>query len=101
MAEGFTGSLTVPGVDMNQDVPMDGLRLVLRATQAGVLQWKRVSGDRYEATVSPHTFSIEFRYPLYSDDVGSDRGVAVVDLPFVGSCQFFAGTHGMQLVWEI
>jgi hypothetical protein len=77
------------------------LRLLLEATKAKVLQWKRLDGDCYEARNNEHRFAIEFRYPLYSDEEGSDRGVAYVDLPYTSAHRFFSGTEGMDLVFEI
>jgi len=83
--------------------PADDLIEVLAATKAGLLRWRQVGGDRYEASLGEALFAIEYRYPLFSDSdtEGSDRGVAVVELPLVGKWQFFAGSAGMGLTWEI
>jgi len=80
------------------------LRLIRDATAAGLIRWEQNQHDPevFDATSEAchnfveHCGYIQFRYPAYNDDGGSDR-----DYVRVGENRFMIGTAGWWLALEI
>ncbi|WP_406699108.1 hypothetical protein V5E97_09530 [Singulisphaera sp. Ch08] len=80
------------------EVQLRRLRLIRDATAAGLICWQRSEDDQdYFNSVSDLIATyIQFRFPSYNDDVGSDR-----DYVRIGEDRFMIGTPGWWLVVEI
>jgi hypothetical protein len=75
------------------------LRLMRDATAAGLTTWEVGESDRdwfYTAT-GPLQSYIQFKWPSYNGDVGSDRDCVEVG----GAGRFMIGTPGWSLALEI
>jgi len=86
------------------ELQLQVLRLVRDATAAGLIRWQQNEHDpeTYDAESDvchrfiEHYGYIQFRYPAYNDDSGSDR-----DYVRVGDDRFMIGTAGWWVALEI
>ncbi|HZI87898.1 MAG TPA: hypothetical protein VFD48_13780 [Pyrinomonadaceae bacterium] len=77
------------------------LRLMLEATRQGKFVWRNLEPDTYYANVEgSFRWYIRYKYPMLSNDDGSDMDIAEVS---AGGTRmtFYAGTEGRYLVDEI
>lgn len=75
------------------------LGLMRDATAAGVIVWEvsEVDPDQFHTTAGPIQSWIQFKWPAYNGDVGSDRDFIEVG----GAGRFMIGTPGWNLALEI
>jgi hypothetical protein len=80
------------------ELQLQTLRLIRDATAAGLIRWRQSEHDRdwYHTESDLIATYIQFRFPSYNDDIGSDR-----DYVRVGEDRFMIGTPGWCLVLEI
>jgi hypothetical protein len=81
-----------------EELELQRLRLIRDATSAGLIRWHQSEDDQdwfYTESDLIATY-IQFRYPSYNDECGSDR-----DYVRVGEDRFMIGTTGWWLALEI
>jgi hypothetical protein len=83
----------------SDELQLQVLRLMRDATAAGIITWEVSESNRdwfYTATGPIQTY-IQFKWPSYNGDVGSDRDFVEVD----AAGRFMIGTPGWSLALEI
>ncbi len=86
------------GESQLHEVQLTLLRLIRDATAAGLIRWVRSEEDQnwFHSESDLISTYIQFRFPSYNDDIGSDR-----DYVRIGDDRFMIGTPGWWLVLEI
>ncbi len=81
------------------ELQLQVLRLMRDATTAGVIAWRisEADSDCFYTTAGPLQSYIQFKWPSYNGEVGSDRDFVEVG----GAGRFMIGTPGWSLALEI
>ncbi len=76
------------------------LKLVLKATEAGKMEWKQVKPDHYEADIDRYLYIIEYETPYILD--GKESYVSLIRIVVAGALITCAdGTQLAEIVQQI